>query len=110
MPLQQRQISLTPLMNLGQILAFLWMSDTVDGQSLVLSIYEHVLEFFPNEPSFYELDNDGNPSYTQQNVYIVLISMQRSAHYTEVNAHPQIWDVLELIFALVHLKPLLNTS
>lgn len=82
------------------LLAFLWMSDTVDGQSLVLSIYEHVLEFFPYEPSFYELNNDGNPSYTQQTVCIVLISMQRSAHYTEVNAHPQIWDVLELIFEI----------
>ena len=73
------------------------MSDTVDGQALLLSIYAQILDEFPDDSSFYFIDADGVPSFTQQAVFSVLYSLQRSAHYTDVNAHPQIWDVLTLI-------------
>ena len=70
------------------------LADTVDAQALVLSLYVEILETFPSEPSFYEINNYGLPSYTQRTVSTVLISIHRSAHYTDVNAHAEIFDLL----------------
>ena len=60
----------------------------------MLSLYVEILETFPSEPSFYEINNYGLPSYTQRTVSTVLISIHRSAHYTDVNAHAEIFDLL----------------
>ena len=73
------------------------MADTVDAQSLLLSLYVEIMDIFPTDSSFYEINQYGFPSYTQRTLQTVLVSIQRSAHYTEVNAHLEIFDLLEEI-------------
>ena len=73
------------------------MADTIDAQSLVLSLYVEIMDNFPTDSSFYEINQYGFPSYTQRTLNTVLVSIQRSAHFTDVNAHPEIYDLLEEI-------------